>query len=69
MTQKHKEKDNHQTQGFDEVVLGDDVEEDMRLMEEWNRPPNEVQEVTPENTNEEGTEVAVINRAIQQEGN
>ena len=55
MTQKHKQKDDQQTQGDDKVVLDDDVEEDMRLMQEWNRPENEVQEVTPDNTNGEGT--------------
>ena len=75
MTQKHKAKDDQQTQGNEVVVLDDvlddDVEEDMRLMAEWNRPDAEVKEVTPENEDiiNKDTEVAVINEAIGQEGN
>ena len=67
MTQKHKDNQHTTVVEDEDVVLEDNVEADIRLMAEWNRPGEELEEVTPEN--EEDNEVAVINEANGQEGN
>ena len=71
VTKKHKDK-NTPGEGVTEAeVLDDNIEEDMRLMAEWNRPAADTEDlVDPENPGDGNVEeVVVINEAIGQEGN
>ena len=71
VTKKHKDK-NAQVEGVPEAeVLDDDIEEDMRLMAEWNRPDIDTENLDdPENPGDGNVEeVEVINEATGQEGN
>ena len=68
---KSKEK-NSQGEGVPEVEVledEDDIEADMRLMAEWNRPPVEEAHVAGENSEAPPENVDVINAATGQEGN
>ena len=73
VTKKHKEKNTQgQGEGVPEAeVLDNDIEDDIRLMAEWDRPAIDTENLDdPENTvvgNVE--EVEVINEATGQEGN